>query len=68
MGIAKEYVVEWAIEVVADSPEAAAKAAWDMMRDPDSTANVFDVIEADGSGEAVQVDLQDELEEEGTDG
>ena len=53
--------------MTADSPEAAAQAAWDMMRDPDSTANVFDVIEADGSGEAVRVDLQDELEEDGVD-
>lgn len=64
--IGNDYVVEWSIDVVAESPQAAAAQAWELLRAPHSTANVFDVIPADGSGEAVRVDLQELIEEEAT--
>jgi hypothetical protein len=52
------YLVQWEIDIEgASSPEDAAKQAWGHMRRPDSTANVFDVI--DEAGEKVRVDLQD---------
>jgi hypothetical protein len=60
--------VEWTTGLDADSPEQAAKLAQEMLRDPDSLANVFDVVEADDDGgvkegaEWVEVDL-DDLEE-----
>lgn len=43
----KEYNVEWAITVDADSPEEAAELALELMRDPNSTATFFNVREAD---------------------
>lgn len=54
------YVATWQMEIEADSPEDAARQAWEHMRRPDSTANVFDVI-GEGGGTA-RVDLT-ELEE-----
>jgi len=39
------YVVTWAIDVDADSPEEAARQAYAIQRDPESTANCFDVTE-----------------------
>ena len=53
----KEYLVEWSIMLGAESPEEAARTALAIQRDPGSSATVFDVIEADGSGEALRVDL-----------
>ncbi len=50
------YVVEWCIDVDADSPREAAQQAWETMRRPKSTANVFDVI--DPKGETKRIDLQ----------
>lgn len=38
-----EYRVTWRIDVDADTPEAAARLAREIMRDPQSTATVFDV-------------------------
>jgi len=40
-----DYVVTWVIDVDADSPEEAARKALDIQRDPESTANCFDVAE-----------------------
>jgi len=60
-----EYFIEWTIEVDADNPVEAAKRAWEMMRNPDSTANVFQVWKNDGAcKEPVQIELS---EEEGCD-
>lgn len=40
-----EYLVEWTIELEADSPEEAARLALAIQRDPNSTATVFYVRE-----------------------
>lgn len=39
----QEYLVTWTIEVTAESPEAAAKQALEIQRDPESLAVVFNV-------------------------
>ena len=44
-----EYTINWTIEVDANSPEEAANQALEIMRDPDSTATVFEVIEIGGN-------------------
>lgn len=41
----KTYLVNWQIEVDAESAEQAARAAQVIQRDPRSTATVFDVVE-----------------------
>jgi len=38
-----EYTVRWEIQLDAGSPEEAAFKALEVQRDPNSTANVFDV-------------------------
>ena len=53
--MANHYVATWQIEIDADSPEDAARQAWEHMRRPDSRANVFDIISEDGS--SARVDL-----------
>lgn len=53
----KEYLVEWSIELSAESPEDAARQALEIQRDPDSSATVFYVMEFDGDGEPIRVDL-----------
>lgn len=50
-----DYLVQWEINITADSPEAAAREAWYYMRKPDSTANVFDVVGEEGP--TVRIDL-----------
>jgi hypothetical protein len=55
-----QYRVIWEIDEEEASPEAAARAAWRHMRRPDSTANVFVVIDEEGA--ATRLDLQ-EIEE-----
>lgn len=39
-----DYLVEWRIDVEADSPEEAAAMALAVMRDPESTALHFTVL------------------------
>jgi hypothetical protein len=39
----KGYLVTWEIELDADSPEAAARLALEIQRDPNSIATVFQV-------------------------
>jgi len=56
----KEYLVQWEIELKADSPLQAAKLAREIQADRSSLAVVFDV--ADEKGETVRVDL---MEDEG---
>ena len=52
------YLVTWEIDIYADSPREAAEKAWDHMRHPFSTANVFTVINKDG--DTIIVDLLEE--------
>ena len=49
------FVATWQMDIEADSPEDAARQAWEHMRRPDSAANVFDVISEDG--DTARVDL-----------
>ena len=42
------YLVTWEMDIYADSPREAAEKAWDYMRHPFSTANVFTVIDKNG--------------------
>lgn len=42
-----KFVVSWQVEVVADTPEAAAIHAYHTQRDPRSIATVYDVKDAD---------------------
>ena len=53
-----EYIVQWEIELSADTPEEAALAALEIMRDKDSEALFFKVIH--DNGHLVDVDLQEE--------
>jgi len=38
-----EYLVTWKIDIEASNPKEAAKQALEIMRDPESTATVFEV-------------------------
>lgn len=55
-----EYRVIWEIDICAENTEDAARKAWQNMRQKNSTANVFDVI--DGTGERNRIDLQELIE------
>lgn len=54
----QRYLVTWEIDIYADSPQEAAEKAWDHIRHPDSTANVFNVIDKDG--DMTTVDLEEQ--------
>lgn len=54
-----EYVVEWQINISADNPREAAEQALNIMRNPSSTATVFDVLTED---ESVRIDLEEDHE------
>lgn len=56
-----EYLVEWKIEIDADSPEAAARKALAIQRNPKSIAVVFDVTDTDMDEEFL-IDLLKELD------
>lgn len=56
--IYQEYQVMWAIDLYATSPKEAAEEALKCMRDPESIATFFTVIEAQ-TGKAVDIDLMD---------
>lgn len=45
MQILKEYRVTWTIDIMAISPEVAARIALAIQRDVESTATSFDVME-----------------------
>lgn len=51
------FLVQWEIDVEADTPLEAAQQAFNLMRLPDTTTTVFDVIEHDSDGEAERIDL-----------
>ena len=53
-----KYRVHWEIDIEADSPEAAAREALAVHRDPDSIANVFEVAELVALHGAVQKPIQ----------
>jgi hypothetical protein len=61
----RTFSVNWKIDIVAETPEEAAKQALEIHRDPNSTATVFDVY--DDQGNCTCVDLL-ETEENRTDG
>ena len=61
--MSKKYLVEWTIDMDAESPREAAQKAWEAMRTVDSTANHFSVLEYDGDGERVEIDLSAEGED-----
>lgn len=50
------YRVTWKIDINAESPREAAEEARRIQRDPDSTANVFDVT----PHENLNIDLDEE--------
>lgn len=63
-----EYLVTWAINVEADSPEEAAELALEIQRDPESIATVFTTIPQSEDGQfyrvnAKRIDLEVVLEE-----
>lgn len=60
----KDFVVEWQIDIVAATPEAAARKAWAAMRRRGSIANSFDVIDQDG--EVHKIDLMEIGQERAT--
>lgn len=53
----KAYLVRWEIDIDATSPEAAAEKALEIMRDKESVATVFSVIELAEAGDWKVVDL-----------
>jgi hypothetical protein len=53
------YLVEWRIDIYADSPREAAEQALAIQRKPDSTATVFNVTDTDGTTTDVDL-LEDE--------
>lgn len=53
-----EYLVQWEINISAESPEAAAAKALEIQRDPNSIATVFDVTDEDGR--TARIDLESE--------
>ena len=54
----QRYLVIWEMDIYADSPREAAEKAWDHMRDPDSIANVFGVLDANGVGTIIDLEEQ----------
>ncbi len=54
----QRYLVIWEIDIYADSPREAAEKAWDHMRAPFSTANVFTVLDKSGVGTIVDLEEQ----------
>ena len=63
--IQKQMQVTWSIDVWVDDgdPVAAARAALEVQRDPESTALVFDVVDEETDHKSL-VDLQQDKGEE----
>lgn len=61
------FLVEWQIEVEAETPEAAARMAQEIMRDQNSLASVFNVYAGDPLRGGRTIDLA-EIDQEKTDG
>jgi hypothetical protein len=59
-----DYRVLWEIDISAETPEAAARKALRIQRDPHSIATVFDVVsDLDGETTRVDIDALDDVEE-----
>lgn len=56
-----DYLVQWEINITADSPEAAAREALRIQRDPASCATVFKVWDEDGIDSTVDITALDEV-------
>jgi len=52
----KNYLVKWEIDIQATTPEAAALEARRCIQDPDTLANVYNVIDEEGT--TTRIDLQ----------
>lgn len=50
------YLVEWSIDIDADSPEDAARQALGIQQDPHTTATVFHIYGDDGSHDIVDIE------------
>ena len=59
----KEYHVEFAIEVSADSPAKACQRAWELLTQTDSFQPIGTVLDLD-TGDREDIDLQELAEEE----
>lgn len=55
-----DYLVRWEINITADSPEAAAREALRIQRDPTSYATVFEVWDEGGIDTTVDIPALDE--------
>ena len=56
-----DYLVQWEINITADSPEAAAREALRIQRDPASCATVFNVWDEDGIDTTADITALDEV-------
>ena len=54
----REFKVIWEIDVTADTPENAAREAWETMQAKGSTANYFTVASPDGTTKDVDLELE----------
>lgn len=54
------FKVSWEIDIEAETPLEAAQQAWDIVRRPSSSANVFTVYAE--NGETEKIDLQEHFE------
>lgn len=52
-----EFLVEWVIDIDADSHEEAARQAHKFMLDPESTATTFFVTGPDDCGKATTIEV-----------
>lgn len=57
-----DFRVEWVIDIAAADPEAAAREAWRLMRNPGSIANVFEVHDDQGNSHKIDLTELDEGE------
>lgn len=55
-----QFVVEWSIDIEADTPLEAAAEAFRIMQKPGTLANVFDVVSTDGIRH--HIDLEEEID------
>lgn len=56
----REYRVEIAIDVTAQSPVEAARQAWALLTAPDAMLPVCEVLEMDSDDDPATVDLEEE--------
>lgn len=64
----RDFRVRWTVDVPARSPEEAARKAYEMQQDPESTATLFDVHEwkkGKPGDLTVVVDVLDLMDEDG---